>query len=156
MKDFLAGLTLTLLLGVTLLPSPQVELLPFKPPPPPSTPATPPPEGLQFVTDPTITYDKETHVFKVTLPVNTVWACTVFRQTVPSYPLDDPNFPDGHYAPRHCWALEPNQQASYLDDWAYIDAYQGEWDVWVVLQVYETNPEGPYLDRETPRIRVTF
>lgn len=91
-------------------------------------------------------------LFIVSYKPGAVWSCTVYRMTVAT---EDPNgaFPDGHYAPRHCWALDEKSSA-YTDDWEWIRKYDVEWEVWAEVGYPVGNtPEVTYT--KTNVIKVT-
>jgi hypothetical protein len=77
--------------------------------------------AFQTVSAPTIRINDIGDTFLVQYEAGAEWACTVYR-SVDAIQEPSANFPDGHYAPRHCWALEPTS-TSYQDNWARIESY---------------------------------
>ena len=67
----------------------------------------------------------------VQFPRGAAGACTIYWQHQLSEP--DANFPDGHYAPKHCWWDFDPTTISYEDDWQWISADGGKWDVWAEI-----------------------
>ena len=77
---------------------------------------------------PQISTSADHQQFTVSFEKGAIWACTVYQsQRVTDE--DRANFPDGKYAPRHCWALDETM-TSYPDDWAWILPYDVDWHVW--------------------------
>ena len=80
--------------------------------------------------NPTITKSQDGEHFVVSFDEGgAVHACTVYWMVKITEPIGDPNFPDGHYAPRHCWFLD-DDTTSYEDNWDYIPRYHTDWEVW--------------------------
>lgn len=77
---------------------------------------------------PRIAVSKDGESLIVSFDKGATWACTVYRMTEPTEPKSD-TFPDGHYAPRHCWGLDTSM-TNYTDDWDFIKAYDSDWDVY--------------------------
>jgi hypothetical protein len=77
---------------------------------------------------PTITL-KDVEQITVTYDEGAVWACTNFYEARVTEKIGDPNFPDGHYKPMHCYELSP-KSTGYNDDWEYILKYDDDWTVW--------------------------
>lgn len=75
--------------------------------------------------------------FLITYDKGAVWSCTVYQEQVKR--ASDSNFPDGMYAPRHCWGLDADT-TGYVDDWAYITKSGQKWKVWAEVQ-YEVGNE---------------
>lgn len=99
---------------------------------------------LVTFTNPTITATGSG--FDVTFEKGAVGACTIFQDQTP-IPDSEPSlkevFPDGHYAPRHCYLVEPTS-TGYGDDWDFIVPDQGDhttWKVWVEVQYMNGGPE---------------
>lgn len=82
---------------------------------------------------PTITPSETGENFLVMFDRGAIHACTVFRMVKQTEPIGDPNFPDGHYTPRHCWMLS-GKDDQYVDDWDYIKKYDTAWEVWAEIQ----------------------
>ncbi len=71
-------------------------------------------------TPPTIAFTRlgDTEHLTVAFEKGAVGACTVYEEQVVREDLKE-YFPDGHYAPRHCWMLD-GTETGYQDDWAWI------------------------------------
>lgn len=58
-------------------------------------------------------------------------ACTVYQSLTETIEQGGKTIP---YAPRHCGIFgDASTQSSYVDDWDFIIANGGEWDVWAEL-----------------------
>lgn len=80
-------------------------------------------------------------------------SCTIYEQQV-EIPVGDPlrvNFPEGKYAPRHCWMVGPTVR-SYVDDWDFIRPEQTAWDVYAAVDFVDS--DGQIRTRTSNRIRV--
>lgn len=104
---------------------------------------------LGMVQDPSIVASQDGEKFTVTFDAGAVWACTVYQQQVVGEP--DANFPDGMYAPRHCWDLKTSNTA-YYDDWMYILKYDTDWLVWSEIGYPKSNDDIGYV--MTNKIRI--
>ena len=142
---FFLGYVAVVLLSATLLGN-QISLMPIVPKPPETQQET--------TTDvPTIQVDDAGRNFTISFPPGAIWSCTIFKMVKPMYPEGDSNFPDGRYAPRHCWNLG-TELTFYEDDWAYIcqpspdrtscTPYNEDWEVWADVQ--HEGPDGQPLD----------
>lgn len=90
--------------------------------------------GLFIGLSPTVTLEKVDRTgehMRVSFPKGAVYACTTFQEQVVREP--DANFPDGMYAPKHCWLLDETD-TGYDEDWLYIKQYDSDWKVWVEVQ----------------------
>jgi hypothetical protein len=115
--------------------------------------------AFQTVSTPTIRINDIGDAFLVQYAAGAEWACTVYR-SVDAIQEPSANFPDGHYAPRHCWALEPTS-TSYTDNWdrirSYVDADKDgsddaiEWEIFAMVG-YPV-PGGDYQYVESNRVR---
>ena len=76
--------------------------------------------------------DMDCEQMEVTFPTGANWACTVYEQQVV---LEENRqyFPNGKYAPRHCWALDEDM-TSYQENWAHIRKEHTNWRVWAEIQ----------------------
>lgn len=81
-----------------------------------------------------------------------VWSCTIFRMTVPTEDATNPNFPGGYYAPRHCWQLD-ERSYFYTDDWAFIEKYDKDWDVYAEVGYPQKDGSIEYLESNKVRVR---
>lgn len=82
--------------------------------------------------------------FLVEFDKGATWACTMFQLQRKVEP--GPNWPDGYYTPRHCWALDESMQ-SYPDNFKYIVPENDDWLVWAEVGYYTgPNSAGPGQD----------
>jgi|SRR5579862_2062015 len=88
--------------------------------------------GWGHASAPTIVI-KDVEAITVTFDPGAVMACTVFYEASVTEKPGDPNFPDGHYKPEHCFFLEP-KDTGYTDDWNFINKYNDDWTVWAEVQ----------------------
>lgn len=108
-----------------------------------------------FGAAPTITTTRDPNApFLVEFNAGAQWACTIYRTAEPQSWIepDNPNFPDGHYTPRHCWALDETM-TSYPDDWAYIDAIGQDWDVRAEVGYPVAGQDLQYISTAPIRVR---
>lgn len=82
----------------------------------------------------------------VAFPAGAVGACTVFTQQVQQATSQD--WPDGKYAPRHCWMITETT-TGYPDDWDYI---RTPWDVHVEVQYPLPSGETEFVRSNTVRV----
>ena len=87
--------------------------------------------------------------FTATFDAGAVVSCIVFRMTVPTEEPNE-NFPDGHYAPRKCWILDPTD-TTMTEDWTYIPPYDVDWEVYASIQYPQG---GDYTFVESNRVAV--
>lgn len=90
---------------------------------------------------------------QVTFDKGAVGACTVYYNTaVTEVPSE--NFPDGHYAPRHCWLLDGESDLTgYTDDWAFIEKTNSEWDVYAEVGYVNADQTVSYVESNKVRVR---
>ncbi len=69
---------------------------------------------------PTMAFTKlgDTEHLTVSFDKGAVGACTVYQEQKVREDMRE-YFPDGKYAPRHCWMLD-GTETGYQDDWAWI------------------------------------
>jgi hypothetical protein len=103
---------------------------------------------VAWATTPTIAISRDGEQFTITFEKGATWACTVYRMTTPTETPSE-SFPDGHYAPRHCWNLDVSM-TTYPDDWAYIPPYHADWDVYAEIGY---SKEGDIVYVSTNRVR---
>ena len=87
--------------------------------------------------------------FSVTFEPGAIWACTVFQMQKATEPPSS-YFPDGKYAPRHCWGLSP-AVGFYEDNWDHIPPYGEDWLVWAEIQ---RPGASEFVSEETNRLSI--
>lgn len=74
---------------------------------------------------------RDGQAFHVHFEKGAVFACTVYKM-VKATEEPSETWPDGRYAPRHCWNLSAGT-TFYTDDWEHIKTYSEDWDVWAEI-----------------------
>ncbi len=116
--------------------------------------------GILAALSAAITTPDKGKTFVVVHEAGAAWGCVVFRMVEPTENNSE-TWPDGHYAPRHCFDINPTSQRFVVEWNPYIydpktgKDYGVEWDVYAELQYPEANRTDAFTEVETNRVRVT-
>ncbi len=103
---------------------------------------------------PTIAFTRlgDTEHLTVRFDKGAVSACTVYQEQKVREDMRE-SFPDGRYAPRHCWGFDGDAMTRYDDDWAWIERSREKWLVYAEVYYMPAGATEPVMV-ETNRVEV--
>ena len=103
---------------------------------------------------PTIAFTRlgDTEHLTIQFAKGAVSTCTIYQEQKVREDMRE-SFPDGKYAPRHCWGLDDPQMTRYDDDWAWIDRTGEKWLVYAEIYYMPSGATEPTM-AETNRLMV--